>query len=116
MNPWSIIASAVMLAGAGFMAWRYAHEDPDEVALPSSAAGRAAARVLLFFGIGGISLELAGAVILSVAAVVGAALDIVAVLHFGRAYPAWFPANAALAGLAAGLGCARLAAAPSRMP
>lgn len=115
MNPWSIIASAAMLAGAGFLAWRYAHGDADEDAPPSSVAGRTAAKVLNFFGIGGISMELAGAVILSVAAVVGAALDIVAVLHFGRAYPTWFPANAALAGLVAGLGCARLVAAPSRM-
>jgi hypothetical protein len=119
MNPWSIIASAAMLAGAGLLAWRHAHEQPDEVPDEAehagSAAGRVAARILLFFGIGGISLPLAGAVILGVAAVVGAALDILAVLHFGRVYPAWFPANASLAGLIVGLGCARVVAgAPGR--
>ncbi|HWN71670.1 MAG TPA: hypothetical protein VNM90_28730 [Haliangium sp.] len=71
-------------------------------------------KTLHCFGIGGISLALAGAVILGVAAVVAAALDIIAVLHLGRAYPAWFPVNASLLGLAVGLGCARLVAdAPS---
>jgi hypothetical protein len=115
MNPWSIIASAAMLAGAGLMAWKHAHEDPHEAVPPSSAAGRTAAKILHFFGVGSISLGLAGAVILGVAAVVGAALDIIAVLHFGRAYPSWFPANALLVGLTVGLGCARLVAAQSRM-
>ena len=125
MNPWSIIVSAAMLAGAGLLAWRHApgkiddapDDGPDETEPAGSAAGRIAARILLFFGIGGISLPLAGAVILGVAAVVGAALDILAVLHFGRAYPAWFPANALLAGLIVGLGCARIvASAPGRTP
>jgi hypothetical protein len=123
MNPWSIIASATMLAGAGLLAWRHAHkpddepdDEPDEAMPPSSAAGRITAKILHFFGIGGISLALAGAVILSVASVVGAALDIIAVLHFGRAYPTWFPASASLVGLTVGLGCAWLvAAAPSRV-
>lgn len=132
MNPWSIIASATMLMGAGLLAWRHAHEpgneptdepaddepadEPDEAMPPSSALGRIAAKILHFFGIGGISLTLAGAVILSVASVVGAALDIIAVLHFGRAYPTWFPASASLVGLTVGLGCAWLvAAAPNRV-
>ena len=114
MNPWSIIASVAMLAAAGLMAWRHVPEGPDgdadEVVPPSSAADRIAAKTLHFFGIGGISLPLAGAVILGVAAVVAAALDIIAVLHLGRAYPAWFPLNATLLGLAVGLGCARLVA------
>jgi hypothetical protein len=130
MNPWSIIASVAMLAGAGLLAWRHAADEPDggpddapddapngepdEAVPPSSPAGRLAARVLQFFGIGGISLGLAGAVILGVAAVVCAALDIIAVLHFGRAYPSWFPANGLLVGLIVGLGCARVVAAPSR--
>lgn len=110
MNPWSIIAAAAMLAGAALMAWQHAHEDPDDTVPPSAPAGRAAEKVLHFFGIGGMSLGLAGAVIFSVAAVVSAAFDIIAVLHFGLAYPAWFPANASLVGLTAGLGCARLIA------
>jgi hypothetical protein len=125
MNPWSIIASVALLAGAGLLAWRHAPSEPDAEPdgapdsepdeLPTSAAGRVAARILHFFGIGGIALGLAGAVILGVAAVVCGALDIIAVLHFGRAYPAWFPANALLVGLIVGLGCARLvAAAPDR--
>jgi hypothetical protein len=126
MNPWSIIASVAMLAGAGLLAWRHTAGDsagepdhapggePDPAVPPGSPAGRIAVRILHFFGIGGLSLGLAGAVILGVAAVVCAALDIIAVLHFGRAYPSWFPANALLAGLIAGLGCARVVAAPRR--
>jgi hypothetical protein len=99
-----------MLAGAALLAWKHTREQPDAPEPPSSPVGRAAEKALHFFGIGGISLGLAGAVILSVAAVVSAALDIIAVLHFGLAYPGWFPVNAALVGLTAGLGCARLIA------
>jgi hypothetical protein len=115
MNPWSIIAFVSMLGGAGLLAWSHAHAEPGETAPPTSTPDRIISKIFNFFGIGGISLALAGAVLLSTAAVTGAALDIIGVLHFGRAYPAWFPLNAVLAGLGMGLGCTWLvAAAPSR--
>jgi hypothetical protein len=117
MISWSLIASALMLAGAGSLAWMHAGQDPAAVEPPSSAPGRLAAKILNFFGIGRISLGLAGAVWLSTAAVTGAALDILAVLSLGAAYPAWFPLNAMLAGLAVGLGCTWIVAAtPPRQP
>lgn len=117
MTPWSLIAFALMLAGAGLLAWMHAGEDPAAVEPPRSAPGRLAAKILNFFGIGRISLGLAGAVWLGTAAVAGAALDILAVLYLGPAYPAWFPANAVLAGLGVGLGCAWIVAAvPPRQP
>jgi hypothetical protein len=117
MTPWSLIAFALMLAGAGILAWMHAHEDPNEAAPPASLPGRIAAKLFNFFGIGRISLGLAGAVLLSTAAVAGAAVDVMAVLSFGPAYPAWFPVNAILAGLGVGLGCTWIvAAAPPRHP
>lgn len=117
MTPWSIIAFVLMLAGAGILGWMHAHEDPAEVAPPGSLPGRMASRILNFFGIGRISLGLAGAVLLGTAAVAGAAIDILAVLSFGPAYPAWFPVNAVLAGLGVGLGCTWIvASAPPQQP
>lgn len=117
MTPWSLIAFALMLAGAGILAWMHAREDPGEVESPTSVPGRIAAKILNFFGIGRISLGLAGAVWLSTAAVIGATLDLLAVLSLGGAYPAWFPVNAILAGLGAGLGCTWIVASvPPRQP
>jgi hypothetical protein len=117
MTSWSIIAFALMLAGAGSLGWMHAREDPTETAPPASLPGRIAAKIFHFFGIGRISLGLAGAVLLSTAAVAGAAIDVLAVLALGPAYPAWFPGNAVAAGLGVGLACAWIvAAAPPRHP
>jgi hypothetical protein len=117
MTPWSLIAFALMLAGAGGLAWMHAHENPAEAAPPASLPGRIAAKILNFFGIGRVSLGLAGAVLLSTAAVAGATIDLLAVLSLGPAYPAWFPVNAVVAGLGAGLGCAWIvASAPPNQP
>jgi hypothetical protein len=117
MTPWSLIAFALMLAGAGILTWMHAGEDPAAVEPPGSAPGRLVAKILNFFGIGRISLSLAGAVWLSTAAVAGAALDVVAVLSLGPDYPAWFPVNAMLSGLGVGLGCVWIvAAAPPQQP
>lgn len=117
MTPWSLIAFTLMLACAGILAWKHAGEDPGAVEPPTSAPGRMVAMILNFFGIGRISLGLAGAVWLSTAAVVGATLDLLAVLSLGGAYPAWFPVNAILAGLGTGLGCTWIVASvPPRQP
>ena len=117
MTSWSIIAFALMLASAGGLGWMHAHEDPAQSAPPESLPGRIAAKILNFFGIGRVSLGLAGAVLLSTAAVAGAAIDILAVLSFGPTYPPWFPVNAVLAGFGVGLGCAWIvASAPPRQP
>lgn len=113
MSPWSVVIFALMLAGAGLAAWTDARQDPHESAPPDSLSGRVAMKLFHFFGIGGVSLGLAGAVLLSTAAVAGAAVDLIAVLHLGRDYPAWFVLDAVLVGLGVGLVCARLLAATS---
>lgn len=111
MSPWSIAIFALMLAGAGLAAWTDAREDPGEsppVSPGGALIGRIIVKIFYFFGIGGVSLGLAGAVLLSTGAVAGAAVDIIAVLHLGEDYPAWFVVDAVLVGLGVGLACARL--------
>lgn len=116
MISWSLIPFALMIAGAAVAAW-YPGSGADadtgagaELA-PPSRAERILAGIFHFFGIGGLPQSLALAVLLGTGAVAGLALDILAALHFGDAYPAWFPLDAVASGLGLGLLSARMLAA-----
>ena len=82
-----------------------------ESAGQSAGAERAAASVLGFFGVGGVPLALSLAVLFSTGAIAMTALELIANLHFGPAYPAWFPVHALASGLGIGLLCTRVLAA-----
>lgn len=75
-----------------------------------SSVERLLCRMYGFFGIGSIPPMLATAVLASTTAIAGATLDVIAILHLGPAYPAWFPAVAAITGLGIGLLSTRLLA------
>ncbi|MEM9488931.1 MAG: hypothetical protein AAGC55_07285, partial [Myxococcota bacterium] len=74
---------------------------------PLSAGERAVAHALGFFGIGNAPFHLTLAVLLSTSAITACALDLIATLHLGPAYPRWFPINVLASGLGVGLLCAR---------
>lgn len=106
MNPISITAFVLMLGAAAVVAW-YPRRDPDTP--PREAA--IFAGFFDFFGIGQVPARLAVAVLLGTGAIAGLTMDAIASLHFGHAYPVWFPVNAIASGLAVGLLSTRMLAA-----
>jgi hypothetical protein len=115
MNLWSLVITSVFLIAAVVCAFADARSGYEPA--PVTPVERAAWRFFGFFGVGALPPLLAVAVLLSTGAVFSAALDIIANLYFGAAYPAWFPADAAASGLGVGLLCARvLTPAPPAVP
>ncbi|MCG8425490.1 MAG: hypothetical protein MJE77_47030 [Proteobacteria bacterium] len=101
MNIAAVVTVTLLVLGAAAALWLPAGS-PDGAGEPSGSE-RMAARFFGFFGIGQIPLDLALAVLFSSSAVALAAIDLIANLHFGEAYPAWFPLDALATGLGIGL-------------
>jgi hypothetical protein len=104
---WAGNAVFAVLLAAGVWALVRPESDSEQ----GSAGAAIISKVFGFFGIGGISETLGIGVWLSTSAVAGAVLNIIAALHLGRAYPAWFLANAIASGLVVGLVATRVVAA-----
>lgn len=114
MNPVSITAFVLMLGAAGVAAW-YPGQDPEIAPDAGPAAPPRGVSILAgffgFFGIGRVPARLALAVLLGTGAVAALTLDVIAGLHLGHAYPAWFPIDAVASGLGVGLLSTRMLAA-----
>ena len=108
MSFWGIVIFSILLLVAFIAAIADVRADtgPQEMTRMDHVLWR----VFGFFGIGNVPPMLALAVFASTAAIAGAAIDAIARMHLGDAYPAWMPADAFATGAGLGLLCARLLA------
>jgi hypothetical protein len=108
---WNVALLGVLVAGAVVLVQARAagtSAAPDDGAGGDDRSGWAAA--LGFFGIGGLPVHVAQAIVLAGAGGVGLVVNAAAAARLGDRYPAWFGLDALAIGLVAGLVAARLAA------